>query len=327
MSIRRLQRHRVTRGKSFLERKTLSLLNFFRKMNKKTKEEEKNKKEEKNGDKNKKEYPIELLISSAEEKIKNYSHADKESRATSRIYNKLNTIERSLLRTINKITDKLEESGGDAFAEDDNGENKGYQNFRLFKNKGYETSFLSKRFSSTTVSITRDDVEDMKEKLDSFHEEVVEQKNEIASTNSLVEVYECLSDVYDLLKEIDVENGKLNNLNAKLKKLKENNSKATVNNEISKTTENITKYKKDFENRIQQLKTKDEKKNKLDLTNFRKECKENIFDPWKKEYETLCSEWYSIDTESSVIKQTRFGLNYLHAFWPSKLTNMLVRAI
>ena len=310
MSIRRLQRHRVTRGKSFLERKTLSLLNWFKKYNE-----------------NKKNEGISSFISSAEGKIENYSHADKNSRATSRIYNKLNTIERSLLRTINKITDKLEESGGDAFAEDDNGENKGYQNFRLFKNKGYETSFLSKRFSSTTVSITRDDVEDMKEKLDSFHEEVVEQKNEIASTNSLVEVYECLSDVYDLLKEIDVENGKLNNLNAKLKKLKENNSKATVNNEISKTTENITKYKKDFENRIQQLKTKDEKKNKLDLTNFRKECKENIFDPWKKEYETLCSEWYSIDTESSVIKQTRFGLNYLHAFWPSKLTNMLVRAI
>ena len=338
MSIRRLQRHRVTRGRSFLERKTLSLLNFFRKMNKKTKEEEeKNKKkgqienEKLENEKLENKDLIELLISSAETKIKDYSHANKESRATSRIYNKLNTIERSLLRTINKITDKLEESGGDAFAEDDNSENKGYQNFRLFKNKGYETSFLSKRFSSTTVSITRDDVEDMKEKLDSFQEEVVEQKNEIASTNSLVEVYECLSDVYDLLKEIDVENGKLNNLNnlnTKLNKSKKNNSKATeINNEISKTTENITKYKKDFENRIQQLKTKDEKKNKLDLTNFRKECKENIFDPWKKEYETLCSEWYSIDTESSVIKQTRFGLNYLHAFWPSKLTNMLVRAI
>ena len=332
MSIRRLQRHRVTRGRSFLERKTRSLLNYFKKMNKKTKEKEENKKEEKNEDKN--EDPIklliELLISSAEEKIKNYSHANKESRATSRIYNKLNTIERSLLRTINKITDKLEESGGDAFAEDDDGENKGYQNFRLFKNKGYETSFLSQRFSSTTVSITRDDVEDMKEKLDSFHEEVVEQKDEIASTNSLVEVYECLSDVYDLLVEIHVETSKLIDAEAMQANLKNKNADTKeADSNFIKAKMNKHDYEEHLENRIQKFinaKTNKEDK-KFDLKDFRKECKENIFDPWKKEYETLCSEWYSIDTESSVIKQTRFGLNYLHSFWPSKLTNMLVRAI
>jgi len=317
MSIRRIRRHRVTRGKSFLERKTLSLLNFLN-----------NSKEKNNG--------ITEFIESAKEKIKNYSHADKNSRATSRIYNKLNTIEHSLLRTINKITDKLEESGGDAFAENEDEENKGYQNFRLFKNKEYETSFLSRRFSSSTKSISRDDVEDMKEKLDSFHEEVVEQKNEIASNNDLVGVYECLSDFHDLTLENNAEKGKLSNLQTKLSKIKNDNTKETeIKAKISKMENNIKKYDEDLENKIKQL-TQDlkssEKKNEKEGKNFnlkelRKECKENIFDPWKKEYEALCSEWYNIDTESSFIKHSRAGLNWANAFWPTKLTQILTKAI
>ena len=320
MSIRRLQRHRVTRGKSFLERKTQSLLNWFKKYN------ENNKNNENKG--------ISGFISSAETKIKAYSHTDKNSRATSRIYNKLNTIERSLLRTINKITDKLEESGGDAFAEDENGENKGYQNFRLFKSKKYETSIFSERFSSSTVSITRDDVEEMKEKLDGFHEEVVGHKNEITSTNALVEVYECLSDVYDLVTEISVESAKLGNLNAKLNKSKKNDTKTQeINTQISKTNDNIKKYEENLKNIIQQLNSENDKKEdkkeseNFNLKEFQKECKENIFDPWKKEYENLCSEWYNIDTESKFIKHSRTVLNYANAFWPTKLTQMLTKAI
>lgn len=317
MSIRRLRRNRVTRGKSFLERKTQSLLNWFKKYN------------ENNENKG-----ISGLISSAEKKIKNYSHADKNSRATSRIYNKLNTIERSLLRTINKITDKLEESGGDAFAENENEENKGYQNFRLFKNKGYETSFVSKRFSSTTLSITRDDVEDMKEKLDSFHEEVVEQKNEISANNDLVNVYEYLSDVYDLALENDEEEKKLKKLNEKSSKTQNKQKLNEIKSNVSEIEKNKKKYKEDLNKKIENFvknnelnKENEKNEEKLDLKNLQKTCKENIFDPWKKEYETLCSEWYSIDTESKFIKHTRFGLNWVHGFWPSKLTTMLVKAI
>ncbi len=244
------------------------------------------------------------------------------------------------MRTINKITDKLEESDGDAFAENENEENKGYQNFRLFKSKKYETSIFSERFSSSTVSITRDDVEEMKEKLDSFHEEVMEQKNTIASTNVLVEIYECLSDVYDLMIENHLENNKLNNLIQKSEKFKNNEEKTEkINSQISKANNNITKYKKDIKEKIEQFnqdsnnknekneKNEEKENKKFDLKDFRKECKENIFDPWKKEYETLCSEWYNIDTENRFFKHARTGLNWANAFWPTKLTQMLTKAI
>jgi hypothetical protein len=281
---------------------------------------------------NNKNKEISGFISSAKTKIEAYSHTDKNSRATSRIYNKLNTIERSLLRTINKITDKLEESGGDAFAEDENGENKGYQNFRLFKSKKYETSIFSERFSSSTVSITRDDVEDMKEKLDSFHEEVVEQKNEIAANNDLVNLYEYLSDVYDLALENDEEENKLKKLNEKSIKTKNKRKLNEIEINISKIEKNTEKYKEDLNTKIKKFnekneKNKENKNEELNLEKLRKNCKENIFDPWKKEYETLCSEWYNIDTESNFIKHSRTVLNWTNAFWPTTLTKMLTKAI